>query len=141
MDKKLNTLYELCEVVEMELEELNNKVGRNKGLSSSEAEWLKCLTESLVNIKCAIEKIEEMEGMSNDWGMTPSGRRRGSNRSMENSRRESMISNRRRNSYNSYNSYGDDAKMDFMNDLEGLLNRAPDEHTRMKVERMLSDLR
>lgn len=35
MDKKLNTLYELCETVEMELEELNNKVGRNKGLSSS----------------------------------------------------------------------------------------------------------
>lgn len=68
MDKKLNTLYELCETVEMELEELNNKVGRNKGLSTTEAEWLKTLTESLVNIKCAIEKIEEMDGMSNDWG-------------------------------------------------------------------------
>lgn len=138
MDKKLNTLYELCEVVEMELEELNNKVGRNKGLSTTEAEWLKCLTESLVNIKCAIQKMEEMDGMSNDWDMTPSERRRMSNRSMEYPRRESMMTNRRRNSYNSY---GDDAKMDFMNDLEGLLNKAPDEHTRMKVERMLSDLR
>ena len=30
MDKKRETLYELCETVEMELEELNNKVGRNK---------------------------------------------------------------------------------------------------------------
>ena len=134
MDKKLNTLYELCDVVEMELEELNNKVGRNKGLSSSEAEWLKCLTESLVNIKCAIEKIEEMDGMSNDWGMTPSERRRMSNRSMANSR----MTNRSRNSYN--NSY-DDAKMDFMAEVESLVNRAPDEHTRMKVERMLNDLR
>ena len=135
MDKKLNTLYELCETVEMELEELNNKVGRNKGLTSSEAEWLKTLTESLVNIKCAIEKIEEMDGMSNDWGMTPSERRRMSNRSMANNR----MNNRPRTSYN--NSYGNDAKMDFMADVESLMNRAPDEHTRMKVERMLNDLR
>ena len=134
MDKKLNTLYELCETVEMELEELNNKVGRNKGLSSSEAEWLKTLTESLVNIKCAIEKIEEMDGMSNDWDMTPSGRRRMSNRSMANNR----MTNRSRTSYN--NSY-DDAKMDFMTEVENLMNRAPDEHTRMKMERMLNDLR
>lgn len=136
MDKKLNTLYELCEVVEMELEELNNKVGRNKGLSNTEAEWLKTLTESLVNIKCAIEKMEEMDGMSNDWGMTPSERRRMSNRSMANNR----MNNRSRNSYNnSY--YSGDAKMDFMADVESLMNRAPDEHTRMKVERMLNDLR
>lgn len=136
MDKKLNTLYELCETVEMELEELNNKVGRNKGLTSSEAEWLKTLTESLVNIKCAIEKMEEMDGMSNDWGMTPSERRRMSNRSMANNR----MSNRSRNSYNnSY--YSGDAKMDFMADVESLMNKAPDEHTRMKVERMLNDLR
>lgn len=136
MDKKLNTLYELCETVEMELEELNNKVGRNKGLSTSEAEWLKTLTESLVNIKCAIEKIEEMDGMSNDWGMSPSERRRMSNRSMANNR----MTNRSRNSYNnSY--YSGDAKMDFMADVESLMNRAPDEHTRMKVERMLNDLR
>lgn len=134
MDKKLNTLYELCETVEMELEELNNKVGRNKGLSNSEAEWLKTLTESLVNIKCAIEKIEEMEGMSNDWGMTPSERRRMSNRSMANNR----MYNRTRTSYNSY---GNDAKMDFMAEVESLMNRAPDEHTRMKIERMLNDLR
>lgn len=134
MDKKLNTLYELCETVEMELEELNNKVGRNKGLSASEAEWLKTLTESLVNIKCAIEKIEEMDGMSNDWGMTPSGGRRMSNRSMVSNR----MTNRPRNSYN--NSY-DDAKMDFMSEVESLMNRAPDEHTRMKMERMLNDLR
>lgn len=135
MDKKLNTLYELCETVEMELEELNNKVGRNKGLSNTEAEWLKTLTESLVNIKCAIEKIEEMDGMSNDWGMTPSERRRMSNRSMANNR----MYNRSRNSYN--NSYGNDAKMDFMAEVESLMNRAPDEHTRMKIERMLNDLR
>lgn len=136
MDKKRDTLYELCETVEMELEELNNKVGRNKGLTSSEAEWLKTLTESLVNIKCAIEKMEEMDGMSNDWGMSPSERRRMSNRSMANNR----MTNRSRNSYNnSY--YSGDAKMDFMADVESLMNRAPDEHTRMKVERMLNDLR
>lgn len=140
MDKKLNTLYELCETVEMELEELNNKVGRNKGLTNTEAEWLKCLTESLVNIKCAIQMIEEMDGMSNDWGMTPSGRGRMMSRTMANSRRDDMMTNRSRNSYNnSY--YSGDAKSDFMADVESLMNRAPDEHTRMKFERMLSDMR
>ena len=139
MDKKLNTLYELCETVEMELEELNNKVGRNKGLSTSEAEWLKCLTESLVNIKCTIQTIEEADGMTNDWGMTPSGRGRMMSRTMPNTRRDSMT-NRGRNSYNnSY--YSGDAKTDFMADVESLMNRAPDEHTRMKFERMLNDMR
>lgn len=140
MDKKRETLYELCETVEMELEELNNKVGRNKGLTNTEAEWLKCLTESLVNIKCAIQMIEEMDGMSNDWGMTPSGRGRMMSRTMANSRRDGMMTNRGRNSYNnSY--YSGDAKSDFMADVESLMNRAPDEHTRMKFERMLSDMR
>ena len=117
------------------LKKLQDEVGRNKGLSTSEAEWLKTLTESLVNIKCAIEKMEEMDDMSNDWGMTPSERRRMSNRSMANNR----MSNRSRNSYNnSY--YSGDAKMDFMAEVESLVNRAPDEHTRMKIERMLNDL-
>lgn len=72
--------------------------------------------------------------------MTPSGRGRMTSRTMPNTRRDSMVTNRDRNSYNnSY--YSGDAKMDFMSDLEGLMNRAPDEHTRMKVERMLNDLR
>lgn len=57
-------------------------------------------------------------------------------RTMANSRRGNMT--RGRTSYN--NSY-EDAKMDFMSEVESLVNRAPDEHTRMKVERFLSDLR
>jgi hypothetical protein len=79
--------------------------------------------------------VPYMGGMSNDWGMTPSERRRMSNRSMANNR----MYNRSRTSYN--NSYGNDAKMDFMAMVESLMNRAPDEHTRMKIERMLNDLR
>lgn len=131
MDKEYNTLYELCETVKMELEELNNKVGRNKGLTNTEAEWLKCLTESLVNIKCAIQMIEEESGMTNRGRMM--------SRTMANSRRDGMT-NRGRNSYNnSY--YSGDAKSDFMADVESLMNRAPDEHTRMKFERMLNDMR
>ena len=75
-----------------------------------------------------------MDGTSNDWDMTPSERRRMPNRSMANNR----MNNRSRTSYN--NSY-EDAKMDFMSEVESLVNRAPDEHTRMKIERMLNDLR
>ena len=59
---------------------------------------------------------------------------------MANSRRDGMMTNRSRNSYNnSY--YSGDAKSDFMADVESLMNRAPDEHTRMKIERMLNDMR
>lgn len=62
--------------------------------------------------------------MSNDYGMIPSECRR--------------MYNRTRTSYN--NSYDNDAKMDFMTEVESLMNRAPDEYTRMKIERMLNDL-
>ena len=37
--------------------------------------------------------------------------------------------------------YSGDAKSDFMADVESLMNRAPDEHTRTKFERMLNDMR
>ena len=37
--------------------------------------------------------------------------------------------------------YSGDAKSDFMADDESLMNRAPDEHTRTKFERILNDMR
>lgn len=138
MDRKLNTLYELCETVEKELEFLNEKVrNSSNGLSSSEAEYLKILTTSLLNIKCAIEKIEERQ---NNY----SGAYYGENYSMANrsgrrgTSRENMSSaNSRANSRMSM----DGAREDFIMQAEELMHRAPDEHTRMKYERFLNELR
>lgn len=128
MDKELNTLYELCDVVKFELEELNNKVGHNKGMSSSEVEHLEKLTTSLVNIKCAIQKIEEDSGYSGEWN--------------EPSMRGRMMTSHRGNSYRNRRTYSrDNAKEDFMMEVEELMNKAPDEHTRSKFERFLGEMR
>ena len=35
----------------------------------------------------------------------------------------------------------DDAKEDFMGEIEELIDKAPDEHTRKKFERILSEMR
>lgn len=66
-------------------------------------------------------------------------RRRKTIERMANTRRDGMT-NRGRNSYNNPY-YSGDAKSDFMADVESLMNRAPDERTRMKFERMLNDMR
>lgn len=139
MDKKLDVMYELCEYIEHELEDLNEKLRNNGGqMGDRELEWLKNLTESKVNIMCAIEKLEEKEGHSGThWGGTMSYRsRERSNRSMDNMSRRSGA---RRDSMGRYTR--DDAREDFIYEVEELMNKAPDEHTRMKFERMLNDMR
>lgn len=143
MDKKLDVMYDLCEVVEHELEDLNEKIRANGGqLSERESKWLKELTESKVNLMCLIEKMEEMEGSSGmHWDERSMRRRSGtrSNRSMENRRngvrRDSM------GRYTGDNYTRDDARADFIYEVEELMNKAPDEHTRMKMEHMLGDLK
>ena len=138
MDKKLDVMYELCEYIEHELEELNEKLRANNGqMGDREIEWLKNLTESKVNLMCAIEKLEEKEGHSGThWDDRPYGTmaRRSHGRTMENRR-----SGTRRDSMGRYTR--DDAREDFIYEAEELMNRAPDEQTRMKFERMLNELR
>ena len=138
MDKKLDVMYELCEYIEHELEELNEKLRANNGqMGDREIEWLKNLTESKVNLMCAIEKLEEKEGHSGThWDDRPYGTmtRRSRGRTMENRR-----SGTRRDSMGRYTR--DDAREDFIYEAEELMNRAPDEQTRMKFERMLNELR
>ena len=139
MDKKLDVMYELCEYIEHELEELNEKLRANGGqMGDREVEWLKNLTESKVNIMCVIEKLEEKEGHSGThWGGTMNYRsRERSNRPMDNMSRRSGA---RRDSMGRYTR--DDAREDFIYEVEELMNKAPDEHTRIKFERMLNDMR
>lgn len=107
------------------------------GLSSSEAEYLKILTTSLLNIKCAIEKIEESESNYSGayYGENRSGVNRNDRRGM--TRGNMSYANNRGNSRMSM----DGAREDFIMQAEELMLKAPDEHTRMKYERFLNDLR
>lgn len=143
MDKKMDVMYDLCDVVEHELEDLNEKIRANGGqLGERESKWLKELTESKVNLMCLIDKMEEMEGSSGmHWDGSSMRRRSGtrSNRSMEN--RRSGVRRDSMGRYTSDNYTRDDARADFIYEVEELMNKAPDEHTRMKMEHMLGDLR
>ena len=87
MDKKIDTLYDLCEMTFKELEptkrELENAGGQ---LDEQHIEYLKDLTEMLKDIKCVIGMMEdEEEGYSgnyydDDMSMARGGRGGRSNR-------------------------------------------------------------
>lgn len=116
MEKKYEMLCELCDYIEDELECLNEKIRRSgKGMSSNDAEWAEHLTNTMHNI----EKMKERHSMD---GM--SGRRRS-----------------RDNYYDRTHYTRDDSRHEFIEELEDLMRKAPDEHTRMKIERMLNDMK
>lgn len=143
MDREINLMHDLCETVKKELEMLNEKTKRSGGeMSSGDIEHLRNLTESMENLKCIIAKLEEKEGYSGAYygygGMDmESGRRRRSRDSM--SRTMARGNSMRSMDYAGYTR--DDAMEDFMRELETLVNRAPDEYSRMKFERFLNEMR
>lgn len=157
MDRKLETLYELCETVSKELETANEKIKTAGGeVSGGDIEFLDRLTDIMKNLKTTIAMMEsEMfeEGSSgyyggryyydNDMSMPRGGRGSSYARGRSNAR------GGRGNSYGRNNSYArggrgysrDDAKEDFMYEIEDLMDKAPDEQTRMKFEKLLNEMK
>lgn len=145
MNNKLNTLYELCDLVYHDIESANEKIKMSGGeLSQGDVEYLQKLSSTMKNIKMTIGMIEaEEEGYSGyywdgryyyDGNMAMDGRGgRGINRGGN--------SYRGRNSYANRRYSRDESKEDFMEEIEELMEKAPDEHTRKKFERMLSEMR
>lgn len=142
MDKKLDTLYDLCETVSKELESANEKInGAGGELSAGDLEYLDKLTHTMKSLKTTIAMIEAEEGHSgyymggryyydNDMSMEGRGGR----------------SNARGGSYARRGSYArgysrDDAKEDFIEEIEELMEKAPDMETRQKFERFVSKMR
>lgn len=142
MDKKLDTLYELCDIVYHDLESANEKIKMAGGeLSQGDVDYLQKLSSCMKNIKMSIGMIEaEHEGYSGTYwdgkyyydGMM----------SMENKdhgntyARRSSYANRSRGRYSR-----DDSHEDFVEKVEELIEKAPDEHTRRKFERFLSEMK
>lgn len=144
MDKKLETLYDLCEMTFKELENTKRELEGNGGqLNEQHIEYLKDLTETMKAIKCIISMIEdEEEGYSNgyyyddDMSMARGGRGGRSNRGSY-ARRGSY--ERGRSGRRSYARM--ESRDDFMDEIEELIEKAPDEATRKKFERMLAEMR
>lgn len=145
MDKKIDTFYDLCEMVYKEIESIKKELENAGGqLGEQHIEYLKDLVETMKYIKCLIGMIEdEEEGYSgnyyydDDMSMARGGRGGRSNRGNSYARRGSYErgrSNRR--------SYGRmESRDDFIDEIEELMEKAPDEATRKKFERLMMEMK
>lgn len=164
MDRKLETLYDLCETVSKELETANEKIKTAGGeVSGGDIEFLDRLTHIMKSLKTTIAMMEsEMfeNGNSDYYGgryfydndMSMEGGRgsyaRGG-RGGSYARGRSNARGGRGGSYNRGGSYArggrgysrDESKEDFMYEIEDLMDKAPDEQTRMKFEKLLNEMR
>lgn len=165
MDRKLETLYDLCETVSKELETANEKIKTAGGeVSGGDIEFLDRLTHIMKSLKTTIAMMESEMFEEGNSGYYYGGRYFYDNdMSMEGGRGGSYArggrSNARGGSYarggrggrsnargGSYARGGrgysrDDAREDFIEEIEELMEKAPDEKTRMKFERMLEEMK
>lgn len=148
--KELDTLYDICDVVTQKLERYNEKLSKNGGeMSASDLEIIDKLTHTLKSVKTTIAMIEaEDKGYSGtywDGKQYYDGQQSMDGMSSRNqSGARGRGSRAKRDSMGRYSRDGysrEDAKEDMMNDLYELMENAPDDHTRKKLERFISELK
>lgn len=156
MDEKLKTLHDLCEELNKELEEVNDKIKRGGGMSAGDLETIDKLSHALKSIKTTIAMMESDEdgysgyypmryyGNSYNDGMGGSSYRGGNSyreggrsyaRGRMNARRDSMGRYSRGDGY----SY-DDGVEDVLSEIEGMMPELPAEKRR-KVQKLMDELR
>ena len=140
MDKKLNTMYDLCETISRELEEANEKIRKAGGkVSAGDVTYLKELTETMENLKCTIAKLEAEENGYSGRYWDGNYYRNGMNEmSRDNGRR---MSNARGLGSSYARGYSRaEAKEEFIAEAYELMEKAPDEAIRKKFERFLNEM-
>lgn len=158
MDKKLETLYKLCEALSEELEDYSKKIEKSDGMSAGDLEAVDKLTHALKSVKTTIAMMETDEeggssyrgGNSNRYmpwygSVSYEGGRGGQGGG--NSNRDSMSSARNnrannptgRNQYSRGGNYSY-AEDEFQSALEEALNSAPNEHIREKLQRIMDEI-
>ena len=152
MDKKLEVLHDLCDVVSRELEDCNEKIRQAGGkLSAGDVDYLDKLTHAMKSIKTTIAMIEaddEEGGYSRGYmprmgtyyddrtGRSYAGGMRSDGRSYaRGARRDGMGRYSREGGY----SYAEDME-DTKEEIRELAQKMPEEHRR-KLERALDELR
>lgn len=126
----------LCKYIDKELDELENKVGMGGKLSRADIEDGK----NLAKFKMALLTNEAMEGedYSNEYGGNSyRGPYRGESYARGNSYARGR--NARRDSMGRYSRA--EAEEDFISQLEEVMENAPDDHKRKKVERLINEMR
>lgn len=133
-------LHELCETLSDQLGDLTRKV-KNSGMSGSDLEMIDKLTHSIKSIKAIMAMMEE-NGYSGHYPyMGGYGYNRGGSyergdggsyaRGRTNARRDSM------GRYSGERGY---SRNDLSDKLRELMEDAPDEHSRKKIQRLIDDM-
>ena len=144
MDKKIDTLYDLCEMTFTEIERTKRELESAGGeLNEQHIEYVKDLVETMKYIKCIISMIEdENGGYSGNYyyedDSMRSNRNSRANRSNAYARRSEAYE-RGRSNRGRY-SRGE-SKEDLMYELEEIIDKFPDEHTRKKFERIMEEMK
>ena len=140
----------LCKFIDRELEDLENKVAASGKLSSAEVNYGKDLAKFKMALLTndAMEQdgySSEYDGMTYEGGSSYRGGRGGSSYRGVMSGARGRGSNARRDSrgrYSSEDGYSRaDAREDFRMELEELVEKAPDDHTRRKIEKFLDEMK
>lgn len=144
MDEKLDTLYELCEVIDRELKEATEKVRKAGGkLSAGDVDYLDKLTHMLKSIKTSVAMMEEEEGGYSGNRYSYDGRSYGNNsyrgRSYEG---RSYARGQRRDSRGRYSrdgySYAEDIDS-VVEEMRGMMDHLPEEKRR-EVQRFVDKM-
>lgn len=139
----------LCKFIDRELEDLENKVAASGKLSSAEVNYGKDLAKFkmalLTNDRMEQDgEYSEYDGMTYEGASYRGGRGGSSYRGVMSGAR-GRGSNARRDSrgrYSSEDGYSRaDAREDFRMELEELVEKAPDDHTRRKIEKFLDEMK
>ena len=145
MDKKLETLHELCEIVSRELEDLHEKIRKAGGqMSAGDLEMLDKLTHTLKSIKTTIAMMEADDGYSGR-GYMPTyygGRSYADGNGMTGNSYARGRSNARRDSMGRYSRGGysyDDGMTDLLEQMRGMIHELPEEKRR-KAQRLMDEL-
>ena len=132
----MHELYELKDVLMKELEEY----GRKGELTGGSLEIVDKLAHTIKNLDKIIEKYEEEEYSSRDpyygGGMSYHGNGSDWDRSYARGRGR----NARRDSMGRYSSTGYSRDMEIVAKLKDLMNEAPDERSRMEIQKLVSKM-
>lgn len=142
MDKKLDTLYTLCEIVSRKLEECAQGMDNNGNMTTTEIDVLDKLTHTLKSIKATIammEAEEEEGGMSERSYARRSNRRSRNGGSYEGGSYDGgsyegggMSGRRRRDSMGRFSRRysGADGMDELLDEMRGMMMEMPDEKRR-----------
>lgn len=134
-------MHKLMEFICDELEELERKAEKEGKLSMQEVQYMDTLAHAKKNLLKADEMWEDSEySMAGDRSYARDGRMNRGGMSYargRNARRDSMGRySRRGNSYGDYSMAEDDFKME----LQDLMQDAPNEQIKMKLQRMMTEM-